>query len=178
MFMYVYVWAQACEGQRLTLCVFLNCSPLIYSYLWGKTLSEPRSCQLSRTGWPGIPRDSHRISMVPTELLARLRCSIFTEEGIQTQRGHMTQSWTSNSTWTNGTFNLVYLERVGKEKEKLCRLYEMLSSLESLQVSVFNSLLSKDRDTILFSYKQAKSYNVEDWSLKHWVFLGHIVTNV
>lgn len=54
----------------------------------------------------------------------------------------------------------------------------MFTSLESLQVSVFNSLLSKDRDTILFLYKQAKSYNVEDWSLKHWVFLGHIITNV
>lgn len=54
----------------------------------------------------------------------------------------------------------------------------MFTYLESLQVSVFNSLLSRGRNTILFSYKQAKSYNVEDWSLKHWILLGHIVTNV
>lgn len=47
MFMYVDVGVQACEGQRLTLCVFLNYSPLIYSYLWGKTLSEPRSSSLA-----------------------------------------------------------------------------------------------------------------------------------
>lgn len=98
---------------------FLNYSPLIYLYLVGKTLSEPTSCQLSRTGWPGIPRDSHRISTVPTELLARLQCSIFTEEGIQIQRGQVTQGQTSNPTQTNGTFNLVYLERVGKRKEKI-----------------------------------------------------------
>lgn len=39
MFMYVYVWAQACEGQRLTLRVFLIYSPHIYLYFGEKTLS-------------------------------------------------------------------------------------------------------------------------------------------